>query len=223
MVRLAKNSSLGGTETMFRCAGWREVVPRRARQSPPRSMSPLAIAIIAFSMSADAFAASLVKGAGVRHPHLREALRTGLIFGVIETVTPLIGWVAGIAASGFIEAVDHWIALILLSLVGGRMIHESLRPGEREKPQRHSLRVLAVTAIGTSIDAMVVGVMLAFLDANIWIAAGAIGLATFAMTTIGFMIGHSVGTRLGSRAEFVGGCGLMLLGLGIFLEHMLGG
>lgn len=186
-------------------------------------MSPVAIVLIALSMSVDAFAASLVKGAALYKPKLSEALRTGAIFGLVETATPLIGWAAGLAASSFVEAVDHWIAFGLLSIIGGKMIYESLKKDHatRERPQRHSAMVLIFTAIGTSLDALAVGVSFAFLNVNIWLAAGAIGLSTFIATTIGVMIGRVVGTKLGSQAEFVGGICLIAIGCFILAEHTL--
>jgi Putative manganese efflux pump len=111
--------------------------------------------------------------------HLSEALRTGFVFGTIEAITPVIGWAVGLAASGYITAIDHWIALTLLAAIGGKMIWESARrPDERRKPNRHSLKILVATAIGTSIDAMAVGVTLAFIDADIVVTALAIGVMT---------------------------------------------
>lgn len=186
-------------------------------------MSPLAIIVIAFGMSVDAFAAALAKGAALHRPHIKEAIRTGLIFGTVEAITPVIGWAAGLAAASFIQEVDHWIALLFLGGIGGKMVFESFcRSDQAERPKRHSLATLAVTAIGTSIDAMAVGVTLAFLDANIWVVAGAIGLATFTMTATGVMIGRLAGTKLGKRAELMGGIALIVLGLHIFVQHMWG-
>ena len=124
--------------------------------------------VLAFSMSADAFAAALGKGAALDRPRLTEALRTGVVFGIIEAITPVMGWAAGLAASGYITAIDHWIAFALLAAIGAKMIWESARRSDaRRKPSRNSLKILVATAIGTSIDAMAVGITLAFIDANI--------------------------------------------------------
>ena len=192
-------------------------------QCPARvPMSPIVVIVIAFSMSVDAFAAALAKGAALHRPHISEALRTGLIFGSIEAITPVIGWAAGLAAASFVEVIDHWIALFLLGGVGCKMIYESFQPRSEEKPHRHSLLDLAVTALGTSIDAMAVGVTLAFLDAEIVVVAATIGIATFAMTTIGVMIGRFAGGTLGKRAELIGGIGLIALGIRIFVKHTTG-
>jgi putative Mn2+ efflux pump MntP len=180
----------------------------------------LSVVIIAFSMSSDAFAAALAKGAQLLRPSLTEALRTGAIFGTIEAVTPVIGWAAGLAASSYIAAIDHWIAFGLLGLIGAKMIWDSVqRPDDEEKPQQHSSSALVITAIGTSIDAMAVGVTLALIDADIIVTALAIGAATFAMVTIGVLVGRVLGAKYGRFAEAAGGVGLIVLGTKILIEH----
>ena len=185
-------------------------------------MNLLATTVIAFSMSADAFAAALGKGCSLDRPRPGEALRMGLVFGLVEATTPVIGWAAGLAASGYIAAIDHWVAFVLLSIIGGRMIWEGMnRSPEQERPRRHSFGQLITTAIGTSIDALVVGATLALLDASIIVTALAIGLATFAMATIGVLIGRVVGGRFGRIAEALGGVGLILIGLRILIEHTM--
>jgi putative Mn2+ efflux pump MntP len=184
-------------------------------------MSALSVLLIALSMSADAFAASLAKGAALHRPQWREALRTGLIFGGIEAMTPLIGWAAGRAASRYITAFDHWVAFVLLAGIGGKMIWDGLsRDGNAQKPQSHSFLVLAMTAIGTSIDALAVGVTLALIGAAILVNALAIGVATFTMTTIGILCGHRLGARFGKHAEVLGGVILILVGAAILAEHL---
>jgi len=185
-------------------------------------MSALSILLLALSMSTDAFAAAICKGAGLRRPSLREALRTGLIFGCIEAATPLIGWAVGRAASRYIDAFDHWVAFALLAGIGSKLIRDSLqRTGvEEEKPQNHSFLVLAATALGTSMDALAVGVTLALVGANILVNALAIGLATFTMTTIGIIAGHRLGARFGKHVETLGGVVLILIGTVILMEHL---
>ncbi|GAU84727.1 manganese efflux pump MntP family protein [Bosea sp. BIWAKO-01] len=163
-------------------------------------MSPLSIKVLAFGISVDALLASIGRDAGQRRPRLMEAVQTGAVFGIIETITPLVGWTAGIAASQFVAAVDHWIAFALLGVVGGRMVYHALqRPSEaaHHSVGRGSLTVLLATAIGTSIDAMAVGVSLAFLDVNILVIALAIGAATFLMPTSGMLAGRFIGAQFG--------------------------
>lgn len=185
-------------------------------------MSIVSNGILAFSMSADAFAASLGKGAALKRTHVLYALRVGLLFGVIEMLTPLIGWALGTIASRYIEAVDHWVAFTILGAIGAKMVYEGLSQGEDacEARESHKLHVLILTAIGTSIDSMAVGVTLALVQVNIWLMALAIGAATFLMTTIGIMAGHYIGTRAGRWAELVGGICLITIGSHILLQHM---
>lgn len=172
-------------------------------------------------MSADAFAVSVCKGASLQNPRLREAFRSGAIFGVVEAITPIIGWLIGLAASKHIEAIDHWVAFFILGVVGLKLMYEGIFGAEEEeKPRSHSLGMLIVTAIGTSIDAMAVGVTLAFLPVNIWVSAAAIGTATCLMVTIGIMTGHYIGSKIGKYAEILGGIGLIAIGTLILCEHM---
>ena len=189
-------------------------------------MTPVAIAILSLSMSADAFAAAIGRGAQHR-PTLPQALRSGLVFGVIEAITPLIGFALGVAAAAFVAAIDHWIAFGLLGAVGGKMIWEALKPedeneeaAEAKKAVSRGLIALVATAVGTSIDAGAVGVGLALLGENIWLIAASIGATTFVLATLGLLIGKAVGTRLGKIVELVGGVALIALGLKILLEHL---
>lgn len=176
---------------------------------------------IAFSMSTDAFAASLSKGAALEKPRFIEIVRTGLIFGSVEAVTPLLGWVLGLAASSYVAAVDHWIAFGLLGVIGLNMSWSGLtRPPETVRPSRHSFSVLLLTAVGTSLDAMAVGVTLALVDANILVTALAIGAATCVMTGIGVAIGRFAGRRLGRAAEVFGGLVLVAVGTSILASHL---
>ncbi|KAF1070825.1 MAG: putative manganese efflux pump MntP [Pseudomonas citronellolis] len=186
-------------------------------------MSPISLIFLAFAISTDAFAAAIGKGSSLHKPRLLEALRTGLIFGVIEAVTPVIGWLIGQAASHFVSQWDHWIAFGLLLVLGLHMIYNGVRheaDEAEEKPRQHSFWILAVTAVATSIDALAVGVGLAFVDVNIWVAASAIGLATMTMVTLGTLLGRVLGTVVGKRAEIVGGIVLILVGSTLLYEHL---
>lgn len=187
-------------------------------------MSPLGIVALSLSMSADAFAASIARGAAVR-PRLGSAIRGGLVFGLVEAVTPLLGWAIGIFTATFIAAVDHWVAFVILGAVGSRMIWEALRYDDQSDtpPPPSGLRglvALVAVAIGTSIDAAAVGVSLALLGENILIIAACIGLATFIMTTIGLSIGRVAGARLGPIVEILGGIALITIGTVILIEHL---
>lgn len=184
-------------------------------------MSAAATVFLAFAMSLDAFAAALGKGAALHRPRLSEALRTGAVFGAIEAVTPVLGWAVGLAAAAWIDAVDHWVAFLLLGLLGGRMIRHALRREAAGKPQRHSLRALVATAFATSIDALAVGVTLALIGADIVTSAIAIGLATFLMAAIGTWGARFLGQRFGRMAEVAGGLCLIGIGLKILIAHTL--
>ena len=157
--------------------------------------------LLALAMSTDAFAAAVGKGAALHRPHLREALRTGLIFGVIEGLTPVIGWLLGQVAAPYVSAFDHWIAFVLLGGLGLRMIREGGWGGEdeaeAEKPGRHSFWLLAITGVATTI-----------------------GFSTFVMVTLGVMLGRVLGRIAGKRAEIAGG--IILIGIGslILYEHL---
>ncbi|ROS16340.1 putative Mn2+ efflux pump MntP [Raoultella sp. BIGb0399] len=188
-------------------------------------MNLSATILLAFGMSMDAFAASIGKGATLHKPKFSEALRTGLIFGAIETLTPLVGWGMGMLASQFVLEWNHWIAFALLIFLGGRMVIEGFRAGDSEvceAPLRHGFWLLVVTAFATSLDAMAVGVGLAFLQVNIIATALAIGCATLIMSTLGIMVGRFIGPLLGKRAEILGGIVLIGIGSEILWSHFAG-
>lgn len=187
-------------------------------------MTPFSTAVLAFSMSADACAAAMARGASTQ-PRFSTAVKSGLVFGTIEALTPLLGWAAGIAASGYIAAIDHWVAFVLLGVVGGKMAIESIaRLGradeiELEPAKGGGLLTLVLTALATSIDAAAVGVTLALVSVNIIAVSLAIGATTFMLATAGLLIGRAFGARFGPIIELVGGLGLIAIGSGILLEH----
>ena len=186
-------------------------------------MTPLAILILSISMSTDAFAAAVGRGAAHR-PTVSAAIKAGLVFGIIEAITPIIGWAAGTFAAGYVEQIDHWIAFALLTLVGGHMVKASFAPIDEAEEAPVSKRsgglALVATAIGTSIDAAAVGVGLAFIGVNIWVVAASIGATTFLLTTFGMLIGKAVGAKFGKKAELVGGIALIGIGVMILVDHL---
>ena len=182
--------------------------------------------LLALGMSVDAFAAALARGAGSLHYTWRQTVKTALIFGIVETITPLIGWLAGSMAQKFIAEYDHWLAFGLLLALGLKMIWGALHDDGDEAAATDgnrtdtTLLLTVVTAIATSIDSMVVGVGLAFLDANIWLTALAIGTSTTIMAAVGLRLGRLLGQKIGSRAEMAGGVVLIGIGTFILLEHL---
>lgn len=174
-------------------------------------------------MSTDAFAVAVGKGAALHEPRWSEALRTGVIFGVIESLTPILGWAVGFAAAQYVTAWDHWIAFLLLGGLGGQMVIANLdapNESEIEKPNKHSFWLLAITGFATSIDALIVGIGLAFLDIDILPIAAAIGFTTFVMVTMGVMLGQVLGVVTGKRAGTVAGLLLIGIGTAILIEHL---
>ena len=176
---------------------------------------------LAFSLSMDAFASSIGKGAAL-HPgdrRLRSALRISAVFGLCELVTPAIGWMLGLAFAGAIAAVDHWIAFVLLGLVGARMIANAIT-GEGQVPRAMTLGALVLAGVATSIDATAVGVTLSFMPIDIVAACLVIGAVTFGMSLTGVYLGRGAGVMFGRWAEAAGGCGLILVGTKILAEHL---
>ena len=197
------------------------VVPARPHG---KRMNPISILLLGFAMSTDAFAAAIGKGAAMKRPRLSQALRAGLIFGVIEAITPVIGWLLGKGASRYIEAWDHWIAFGLLVALGLFMVWNGFKPESDdavEEARKHGFVGLALTGLATSIDALVVGVGLAFVDTPIAVVAAVIGLCTFGMVTLGVMLGRALGAMVGKRAEMIGGIILIGVGAVILYEHVV--
>ena len=186
-------------------------------------MSFYATLILALALSMDAFAVAICKGSVLHKPRLKEIIRTGFIFGLIEAITPIIGWGIGILASQYVIRWDHWIAFSLLFVLGARMIWQSYKKKDDEcctKPSSHSSSSLILSAIATSLDAMAIGLGLAFLQVDIVHTAMTIGLMTMIMATIGMMIGRYVGPILGKKAEIIGGLVLIGIGFNILFEHL---
>ena len=189
-------------------------------------MNLLTTILLALGMSVDAFAAALARGAGSLHYTWQQTVKTALIFGIVETITPLIGWLAGSMTQKFIAEYDHWLAFGLLLALGLKMIWGALHDDDDEAAAADknrtdtTLLLTVITAIATSIDSMVVGVGLAFLDANIWLTALAIGTSTTIMAAVGLRLGRLLGQKIGSRAEMAGGVVLIGIGTFILLEHL---
>ena len=186
-------------------------------------MDLISILLIGLAMSTDAFAAALGKGAAMSRPRWSDALRVGLIFGVVEAITPIIGWSLGSVASRYIKAWDHWIAFGLLGILGLHMIYKAATADDADNKEtiaRNGLWAMTLAGFATSIDAMAVGVGLAFVDVNIFLVALVIGLCTLSMVTLGVMAGRALGSLLGRRAEMAGGIVLIMVGATILYDHL---
>lgn len=190
-------------------------------------MSTLTIILTGIGLSMDAFAVSLSKGFCLRKNIFRNALKISIFFGISQAVMPLIGWLCGIYFEGYIKFIDHWIAFILLSLLGGKMIYESLKEENPETAVECSLdeedlknKDLLVLAIATSIDALAVGISFAFLNVNIISSIAIIGIITFIVCFAGVYLGKALGNILKKYSEIIGGVILIFIGFKILIEHL---
>ena len=185
-------------------------------------MDLIAIFLIAVSLALDAFAVSVSSGISVPGFGWRQAVKMGCWFGVFQFLMPLLGWALGSSVSRYIEAVDHWIAFALLALIGGHMIADALRGGDcgEDAVTDLSNRRLFLLALATSIDALAVGVSLAFVDVNILLASAVIGVVAFVLAMLGGLLGRRLGCLFQRRATLLGGVVLVCIGLKILLEHL---
>lgn len=183
-------------------------------------MNAAELLILAVGVSMDALAVAICKGLSISKLKLRHALIVGAWFGFFQALMPAIGYLLGSAFADLITAVDHWIAFVLLLIIGGNMIREALSKESEDADPSLSFATMLMLAVATSIDALALGVTFAFLRVNILAAALAIGLCTFLISAAGVKIGNVFGTRFKSKAEFFGGAVLILLGVKILLEHL---
>lgn len=188
-------------------------------------MSFIELFLIGVGLSMDAFAAAICQGLSMTRLKWGHALTVGLYFGGFQALMPFIGWMLGSQFADRIQQYDHWIAFILLVLIGGNMIREALSGDEEDAAQAETdLRLdhkkLFLMAIATSIDALAIGVTFAFLETAILPAIGIIGCTTFCISVAGVAVGCWFGARYKKRAEITGGAILVLLGIKILLEHL---
>lgn len=177
--------------------------------------------ILAFGLAMDAFAVSICKGLAMKKTGIKECAIVGLWFGGFQAAMPLIGYFLGKAFEKYITSLDHWIAFILLGLIGAMMIKESFEKEEDEADASLSPKTMVVMAIATSIDALAVGISFGVLpDVNITAAVSLIGIITLALCMVGVKIGNVFGAKYKSKAEFAGGIILVLLGTKILIEHL---
>ena len=167
----------------------------------------------------DCFAVSIASGIILKRARLRPMLVMAISFGFFQALMPLLGWIGASFFSHLIESIDHWIAFILLALIGANMIREAF--GEEEQlDDSFSVKTMLPLAVATSIDALAVGVSFACIDVDIVPAIAIIGTTTFILSAVGIKIGNVFGAKYKSKAEFLGGAVLILLGLKILLEDL---
>ena len=168
----------------------------------------------------DAFAVAICKGLSVKKVGAKHILTAGVYFGGFQALMPLIGFVLGYKFERFIVSVDHWIAFVLLAVIGGNMIKEALVGEDDEVNDSFSFKTMLPLALATSIDALAVGISFAFLGVDIVTAALLIGVTTFVISGAGIVVGNIFGAKYKSKAELAGGIVLILIGLKILLEHL---
>lgn len=192
-------------------------------------MSLITILLMSIALSMDAFAVSITKGMTIKNVKTNMAFKIALFFGIFQGGMPLIGWLLGISFEHYIKAFDHWIALILLSFLGFKMIFEAIKSKSEENNELTvdlestyldiNTKDLIVLSIATSIDALAVGISFAFLSINIIPVIILIGIITFIVCFIGVLIGKKIGPILKNYSEILGGFILILIGINIFNEH----
>lgn len=175
----------------------------------------------------DAFAVAICKGLSMKKVSFKEMAIVGLWFGGFQALMPLIGYLLGEAFEKYIEQIDHWVAFVLLVLIGALMIKESFEKEENKEEEKEipssplAFKTMLTMAIATSIDALAVGISFGILpDVNITVAVSSIGIITFILSAVGVKIGNVFGAKYKSKAEFAGGLILVLLGIKILLEHL---
>lgn len=183
-------------------------------------MSLTELFIIAVGLSMDAFAVSVCKGLSVQKMKLSHALTCGVYFGGFQGLMPFIGYLLGSQFEEVIVSIDHWVAFVLLGLIGLNMIKESMDKECETMDSSFGVKAMIPLAVATSIDALAIGVTFAFLRVNIFWAVTFIGVITFTLSSIGVKVGNVFGMKYKSKAEFAGGLILVLMGTKILLEHL---
>ena len=180
--------------------------------------------ITAVALSMDAFAVAICKGLAMQQVKIKEMAIVGLWFGGFQALMPLIGYFLGHAFQSYIEAFDHWVAFVLLALIGAMMIKESFSKDEEKHDCSLAFKIMLIMAIATSIDALAVGISYGILpNVDIGVAVSSIGLITFVLCMLGVKIGNIFGAKYKSKAELAGGIVLILIGVKILIEHLFGG
>ncbi len=184
-------------------------------------MEYISVIIIAIGLAMDAFAVSIASGAAYKQLQVKHAFRMAAFFGGFQAFMPLIGALAGLSIKNYIQGIDHWIAFIILSIIGGKMVYESFKIEEAEKNcNPANILVLLTLSVATSIDALVVGITLSLVISNIIIAVIIIGLVTFVLSYMGVYIGKKFGHFFENKIEAVGGIVLIALGIKLLLTHI---
>ena len=183
-------------------------------------MGIIELILLSIGLGMDAFAVSVCKGISMKKMNWKKACIIGLYFGGFQAIMTVIGYFFGSSFESIITNIDHWIAFILLAIIGAKMIQEASQKEEEEYNEDISVKTMIVLSIATSIDALAVGITFAFLKVNLLLAITLIGTITFILSVIGTKIGNRFGDKYKSKAELAGGIILIIIGLKILLEHI---
>ena len=183
-------------------------------------MDIIELVVIAIGLAMDAFAVSVCKGLSMKKIDIKKMIIIALYFGLFQGLMPVLGYFLGSAFSVFVEKVDHWIAFILLAIIGINMIRESFDDEVDKRNDKVDLKTMIVLAIATSIDALTVGVTFAFFEVDLLLATLMIGIVTFVLSMLGVVIGNKFGSKFQNKAELMGGIVLILIGLKVLVEHL---
>ena len=183
-------------------------------------MDLLTLLTLAVGLAMDAFAVSICKGLAMREKVLKKGIIVGLWFGGFQALMPTIGFFLGTQFKDQITSIDHWIAFVLLGLIGINMVKEALSKDEEQADDSIAVKEMFMLAVATSIDALAVGITFVFLNVHIVSAASMIGVCTFLISFAGVKIGNIFGTKYKSKAELAGGIILILLGFKILFENL---
>jgi len=176
--------------------------------------------LIAVALAMDSFSVSIANGLATKKIKTTNAIKIAIFFGFFQAIMPIIGWYAGTYILDLISQFDHWVAFILLAVIGSRMIYESIREDSSRIVSSLSIKVLLVLSIATSIDALAVGLSLYILNISIITLATLTGIVTFSLSFFGVYLGGRFGCILKNRVEAAGGIILLIIGLRILLEHL---
>lgn len=178
------------------------------------------IIAIGIGLAMDAFAVSVCKGLSMKKLNGKKMLIIALYFGIFQAGMPILGYSLGSAFSQVVQKIDHWIAFVLLGLIGINMIKDSTDDELEKRNDNVDIKTMMILAIATSIDALAVGITFAFFKVNLLLAIAIIGSITFLLSLLGVVIGKQFGDKFQNKAEFVGGMILIFMGLKILLEHL---
>ncbi len=178
--------------------------------------------LLSIGLGMDAFAVSVCKGISMKKMDWKKACIIGLYFGGFQALMPVIGYFFGTSFQSIITNIDHWVAFVLLGIIGGKMIQEAFQKDKDEEEYNSdvSVKTMLILSVATSIDALAVGITFAFLNVNLLLAITFIGLITFVLSVVGTKIGNRFGDKYKGKAEFIGGIILILIGFKILFEHL---